>query len=925
MRSLGCIALVLAAGLMAALAGAADEEWIDCEGPGGPYRTTKTTPCSTYSLTPEDEARAKWDWLERDAARARRFIDRDLAIPEDPDEFGPLYGLAAWACAHGYTAVNVCNGGYWEFAEDVGYGYRIMVWIEMDNVIEGRVWHLTNTTAERQVLLERGVTLFNGERVDVYLYFVSGMNIDSNTYKGAPKGFEESFTPQLATRAQAALDNAMTYCRDYREAFRQALETLVAGGTLPESKKQQEKPENETATLAVRASAEGHLTASTGLDIAPSAFSRLLVSGTVADDLGKPIAGARVRLVPGDRDVEADAGGAFRVEVAGAGSGSATRTVTLRLVRPRIEVHGDPDPDGDVEFLGVAADGVSTLALSITAVGVRPETVAVRPPRLGELAAQSPLGFVLVLDSSGRGHLDYKPPAYLDAKDLERSLPVHRYEGASPVWAAVVPLEFEYEDTEGNPGRVNVEVLVVRPPVMLIHGFLGGAETWARFAGHLREHRFDSVVSEYFTRGKKDDSIPAQSRLLGEYIEGQVRDYARAGIVLGRVDIVAHSMGGVISRYYAEKMDATNVRRILMVGTPNHGVSYLSTRVGAVGSSWLEQHGAAGDQLYSGSTFLADLNAGEAAGSHLAESVQYANLIGLRPSVASAFGVGGTAPTDGVVDAASAHLNGVLEWKFPGMTHSTMLGSLAPSITEALAVWTKLRSLLLEDIPRAPLDNARVELRQSAGRVEVARGVEAKSWSRVKGDSQALGTAIPVRTGRDGRVVIGLYLGDVLWGTIQLLEETEVTVLYASPERVHVYVASGTARLTTPSGAGHFEALLGAEGRGHWYEIRPRVVVRSLGTDCAVSVGKEISVDVLEGAVSLESADDSAGAWGVTAGQRVDVSRSGEIRSSEFSERPPWTETSAPPRGRGFSWWGAFWILLGLAVTGVLVAAALGY
>jgi hypothetical protein len=77
--------------------------------------------------------------------------------------------------------------------------------------------------------------------------------------------------------------------------------------------------------------------------------------------------------------------------------------------------------------------------------------------------------------------------------------------------------------------------------------------------------------------------------------------------------------------------------------------------------------------------------------------------------------------------------------------------------------------------------------------------------------------------------------------------------------------------------------------------------------------------------VSLESADDSAGAWGVTAGQRVEVSRSGEIRSRELSLRQPWAETSGPPSGRGFSWWGAFWILLGIAVTGVLVAAALGY
>jgi hypothetical protein len=508
MRSLVWFALVLAVGLTVAFAGAADEEWIDCEGHDGSVRIPRTTPCAQYSdyLTPDAEARAKWDWLERDAERARRFIDEDLSVPEDPEEFGNLYGLISWACANGYTKVNTCGGGYWEHVEPAGSGYGITVWVEGDSPY-GTSSHGTNTV-ERTILLTKNAQTMAGE-MDVHMNFEGAVTIDPKTYTKADRALEESLVRQVPARVETARDSAAAYCREYREAFRQALETLVAGGTLPDSRKEEEKPEDETATLAVRASADGHLTASTGLDIAPSTFSRLVVSGTVVDDLGKPIAGARVRVVPVGRDVEADAGGAFRVEVAGAGSGSATRTVTLRLVRPRIEVHGDPSSDGDVEVLGVAADGVSTLALSISAVGIRPETVAVRPPRLGELAAQSPLGFVLVLDSSGRGRLDYKPPAYLDAKDLERSLPVHRYAGAAPVWAAVVPFEFEYEDTEGNSGRADVEILVVRPPVMLVHGFLGGGETWARFAGHLREHKFDSVVSEYFTRGKKDDSIAA--------------------------------------------------------------------------------------------------------------------------------------------------------------------------------------------------------------------------------------------------------------------------------------------------------------------------------------------------------------------------------------------------------------------------------
>jgi pimeloyl-ACP methyl ester carboxylesterase len=922
MRNFVRAAVVFAFGLVALAAVAADDGWLDCVGPGGEYRTPRTTACSNYFLAPEDEARAKWDWLERDPARGRRFIDQDLAIPEDPEEFGLLYGLPAWACAQGYTHVNVCNGGYWQLAEDVGYGYRIMVWIEVDNAIAGRAGHGTNTVAERSVLLQRNAETIAGE-MDIYLYAVSGMNIDPATYSATPRGFEESFTPQLASRAEAALASAVGYCREYREAFRQALETLIAGGTLAESgEPKEEESEDESAPLVARATADEHVAAGAELELARANFRRLVVSGTVVDDRGKPIAGADVRIVPGDSTVIADARGAFRLEIAGTGTGSETRKVALRLVRPRVDVHGELTPEGDAEFFGVAADGASSLTLSITAVGVRPETLRVSPPALGEFVAQSPLGFSLVPNSEGKGRLDYKPPTRLDASSLERSLVVHRYEGGSPVWAAVVPLEFEYEDVAGNVGRARAEILVVRPPVMLVHGFLGNAETWARFADHLREQKFDAVVSEYFTRGSKNDSIPEQSKLLKEYIAGQVRDYARAGIMLARVDVVAHSMGGLIARYCGEEIGGT-LRKILMVGTPNHGVSYLSAQAGALGSSWLEQHGTAGDQLYAGSQFLADLNAGEAEGQHLAESVQYANLIGLR-SALSPLAASGTVPSDGVVDASSAHLNGVSEWTFPHTSHSTMLSALDPSITEAPAVWSRLLTLLVEEMSPAPLDGARIELRLATGRVEVARDVRARSWRRVGDEPVALGTAIPVRTGRDGRAVIGLYLGPSLWGTIQLLGETEVSVLYASPQRVHIYVASGTARLTTPSGAGHFEALLGAEGRGRWYEIRPRAVVRSLGTDVVVAVDRTVAVDVVEGAVALEASPGEGSMWGVSAGQRVEVSRSGEIRSVDRSAGELWEDAKAASGGHGFSWWSVLWILLGTAAALVLIAAALG-
>ena len=41
-----------------------------------------------------------------------------------------------------------------------------------------------------------------------------------------------------------------------------------------------------------------------------------------------------------------------------------------------------------------------------------------------------------------------------------------------------------------------------------------------------------------------------------------------------KVDIIAHSMGGVVSRYYIKNSENAKVRKLIMLGTPNNGGLY---------------------------------------------------------------------------------------------------------------------------------------------------------------------------------------------------------------------------------------------------------------------------------------------------------------------------------------------------------------
>lgn len=121
-------------------------------------------------------------------------------------------------------------------------------------------------------------------------------------------------------------------------------------------------------------------------------------------------------------------------------------------------------------------------------------------------------------------------------------------------------------------------------------------------------------------------------------VSGDLREYAfelQADIALANddadydeLDIVAHSFGGIIARAYIEAEDlsdppwettyAGNVRKLIMLGTPNQG-SYLA-------NLWPDLSGwTCLEQMEHGSDFLAELNAGTTGA---AKGVEYSSIAG---------------------------------------------------------------------------------------------------------------------------------------------------------------------------------------------------------------------------------------------------------------------------------------------------------
>lgn len=89
------------------------------------------------------------------------------------------------------------------------------------------------------------------------------------------------------------------------------------------------------------------------------------------------------------------------------------------------------------------------------------------------------------------------------------------------------------------------------------------------------EHVYDSLVQELRNSGTPVYEMPYDWRKKNEDTAKTLSDLVeRAKRETGskKVDIVAHSMGGLVSRYYIEKVQKTaNVRKLVMLGTPNRG------------------------------------------------------------------------------------------------------------------------------------------------------------------------------------------------------------------------------------------------------------------------------------------------------------------------------------------------------------------
>jgi predicted alpha/beta hydrolase family esterase len=114
-------------------------------------------------------------------------------------------------------------------------------------------------------------------------------------------------------------------------------------------------------------------------------------------------------------------------------------------------------------------------------------------------------------------------------------------------------------------GLVHHGIAAAETPILLVHGIIDNHSIFALLQRALRRRGFRTVSS--YDYGLLTQDIPTAAGLLGEAIEKLA---ANSGYE--RVHVVGHSLGGLIARYYVQRMGGdSRVHTLVTLGTPHAG------------------------------------------------------------------------------------------------------------------------------------------------------------------------------------------------------------------------------------------------------------------------------------------------------------------------------------------------------------------
>lgn len=174
--------------------------------------------------------------------------------------------------------------------------------------------------------------------------------------------------------------------------------------------------------------------------------------------------------------------------------------------------------------------------------------------------------------------------------------------------------------------KVSLSFKLIPVPVVLIHGYQSAGDVFRNMEMYLNEKDFEPLTLNY----DSSKGIASSAEELKNFLMEQKSLYLYKGTQIGKFDLICHSMGGIVARYYScsKVYNAYyNIRKIIFLSVPHKG-SHLAP----IGAKFFEDQGVKDlmpDSNLFTEAFPAMINMG------LNPAIQIANLIGQYDEVVS--------------------------------------------------------------------------------------------------------------------------------------------------------------------------------------------------------------------------------------------------------------------------------------------------
>jgi triacylglycerol lipase len=128
------------------------------------------------------------------------------------------------------------------------------------------------------------------------------------------------------------------------------------------------------------------------------------------------------------------------------------------------------------------------------------------------------------------------------------------------------PARFRFGDLPlAQRGLIGTDVVSARTPIVLIHGIVDNRTIFTLLRRGLRRRGFACIRS--FSYGPHTNDLRVAAERFGAYVEEVVEETGS-----DTVQVVGHSLGGLIARYYVQRLGGdARVPTLVTMGTPHQG------------------------------------------------------------------------------------------------------------------------------------------------------------------------------------------------------------------------------------------------------------------------------------------------------------------------------------------------------------------